>query len=101
WKGKKVERHLRKRLSLQRHEVILQSNVDLLLVLPMLATVARFSAVVTLLLGLASTARAEDRAYDLGVLCTSCHGSQLQGNQDIGAPSIAGLPEWYLLKQLE
>src|SRR5262245_17882518 len=30
--------------------------------------------------------------------CSPCHGVDAAGNHDIGAPAIAGLPEWYLLE---
>jgi len=33
--------------------------------------------------------------------CVPCHGSQAAGNPDIGAPAIAGLPQWYIERQLE
>jgi cytochrome c oxidase subunit 2 len=33
-------------------------------------------------------------------LCTQCHGSAGQGNQDVGAPPIAGMAEWYVAKQI-
>jgi len=33
-------------------------------------------------------------------LCTSCHGTQAQGNLKFNAPAIAGLPQWYLEAQL-
>lgn len=33
--------------------------------------------------------------------CTVCHGSQLKGNQNIGAPRLSGLPQWYLERQLK
>ncbi|MBQ4832975.1 c-type cytochrome [Pseudoalteromonas sp. MMG010] len=32
--------------------------------------------------------------------CTVCHGSQLKGNQNIGAPRLTSLPAWYLSRQL-
>jgi cytochrome c553 len=32
--------------------------------------------------------------------CAPCHGDAAAGDPDIGAPAIAGLPEWYLLEQL-
>jgi cytochrome c553 len=34
-------------------------------------------------------------------LCTSCHGTQGQGNAKFNAPAIAGLPKWYLEAQLQ
>ncbi len=33
--------------------------------------------------------------------CGACHGEQGQGDLTIRAPAIAGLPKWYVLKQLE
>ncbi|MCB9598003.1 MAG: c-type cytochrome [Sandaracinaceae bacterium] len=32
--------------------------------------------------------------------CAACHGAQGEGNQEFGGPAIAGMPEWYLLRQL-
>ena len=32
--------------------------------------------------------------------CTVCHGADGGGNAELSVPSIAGLPEWYLRKQL-
>ena len=32
--------------------------------------------------------------------CTACHGADGGGNADINVPGIAGMPEWYLRKQL-
>jgi len=32
--------------------------------------------------------------------CAPCHGDDAAGDHDIGAPTIAGLPEWYLNEQL-
>ena len=34
-------------------------------------------------------------------VCASCHGAKGEGRQDLKAPSIAGLPEWYVRAQLE
>lgn len=36
---------------------------------------------------------------ELFASCTSCHGPDGYGQQDIGAPAIAGLPAWYLEAQ--
>lgn len=33
--------------------------------------------------------------------CVPCHGAQGQGTQTLGAPAIAGLPQWYVQAQLE
>jgi cytochrome c oxidase subunit II len=32
--------------------------------------------------------------------CVSCHGAHAEGNQLIGAPRIAGMPQWYVAAQL-
>jgi cytochrome c553 len=33
--------------------------------------------------------------------CTACHGHNGEGNAEIAAPSIAGLPQWYVEAQLK
>ena len=43
----------------------------------------------------------DDRPSELYTLCKSCHGQDGTGNQGVGAPAIAGLPEWYLKAQLD
>lgn len=53
------------------------------------------------LLTTSSNVFAKPRGEALFNLCSSCHGAQGLGNKDLGAPSIAGLPEWYITKQLE
>jgi cytochrome c553 len=42
-----------------------------------------------------------ERGAELYELCTQCHGAAGEGNQAALAPSIAGLPEWYLVAQLQ
>ena len=42
----------------------------------------------------------EHRGQALFRLCTACHGQQGEGRPDLGAPAIAGLPEWYVSAQL-
>lgn len=32
-------------------------------------------------------------------VCAACHGPEGQGKEEIGSPSIAGLPEWYIEEQ--
>lgn len=34
-------------------------------------------------------------------VCAACHGGSGQGNQDMHAPQLAGMPAWYLQRQLE
>lgn len=33
--------------------------------------------------------------------CVPCHGDAGEGNQELGAPAIAGLPQWYVESSLE
>jgi len=33
--------------------------------------------------------------------CSSCHGEHAEGRKSLAAPSIAGLPAWYILNQLK
>lgn len=39
-------------------------------------------------------------ATELFQLCQQCHGDKAQGNSLVNAPSIAGLPQWYIEAQL-
>ena len=49
-----------------------------------------------------SSAQADDgKGEALFNLCTQCHGNAGEGKQDVAAPAIAGLPEWYVVRQLE
>jgi cytochrome c553 len=43
---------------------------------------------------------AKSRGAVLFQLCAKCHGVEGYGNKDLGAPQIAGMPEWYVTKQL-
>lgn len=44
---------------------------------------------------------AEEQPTPAGLeYCTVCHGSQLKGNANIGAPRLSGLPQWYVERQL-
>lgn len=56
-----------------------------------------------LLLALACTA-AEAQDAEAGRRlygpCSTCHGTAGEGNQSVGAPRIAGMPEWYVAQQL-
>jgi cytochrome c oxidase subunit 2 len=42
-----------------------------------------------------------DRGAELFDTCQPCHGEAGQGNPDIEAPAIAGLPQWYIESQLQ
>jgi len=52
---------------------------------------------------LSNAARAQDlaRGAQLFSLCAHCHGAQGQGSALALAPSIAGLEQWYVVKQLQ
>lgn len=41
------------------------------------------------------------RGAELFETCVPCHGAAATGNADIEAPSIAGLPQWYIEAQLQ
>ena len=38
---------------------------------------------------------------DSFAVCASCHGQQGEGNVAMNAPSLAGLPDWYIARQLD
>ena len=42
-----------------------------------------------------------ERSQALFQLCVVCHGNQGEGRLDLGAPAIAGLPDWYVAAQLQ
>ena len=42
-----------------------------------------------------------DRGEAVFGTCVPCHGSDGAGNEVLGAPAIAGLPQWYVAAQLE
>jgi cytochrome c oxidase subunit 2 len=54
------------------------------------------------LLLLSPPCRAVDEAKgkQLFLVCSACHGADGGGNAQIGAPSIAGLDEWYMVRQI-
>lgn len=41
-----------------------------------------------------------ERGAELYETCVPCHGANATGNVDVEAPSIAGLPQWYIEQQL-
>jgi len=41
-----------------------------------------------------------ERGEDIFRLCSVCHGESAAGNEAVGAPAIAGMPQWYLEAQL-
>lgn len=66
-------------------------------------TLVGLAALLPLALAFPSLGRAEDnaRGTELYQLCEQCHGAAGEGNKMALAPNIAGLPEWYLLGQLQ
>jgi cytochrome c oxidase subunit 2 len=40
------------------------------------------------------------RGQELFDTCVPCHGAEGHGNRELGAPNIAGLPQWYVEAQL-
>lgn len=62
---------------------------------------AVFSLFTLSLLAWGPASFAASRSEQVFGLCIQCHGPQGHGNKELGAPAIAGLPEWYVSKQLE
>ena len=54
---------------------------------------------VAILLSVSVEAMASATNYQ--AMCASCHGKQGEGSLKLKAPSIAGLPDWYVLSQIE
>jgi len=65
--------------------------------------IRRRAAILAGILFIASNAFAEGDAAvgeTLFVVCQACHGPGGEGNQQLGAPRIAGQKQWYLLRQI-
>jgi cytochrome c553 len=43
----------------------------------------------------------EARAKSIYKICAPCHGNNGEGKAELAAPSVAGLPEWYIAAQLK
>jgi cytochrome c553 len=63
------------------------------------ATVA-LVAIACFVAGGSAGAGENERGADLYRLCSVCHGENAAGNEAVGAPAIAGMPQWYLEAQL-
>lgn len=50
--------------------------------------------------GGSATADEDERGADLYRLCAACHGESAAGDEAVGAPAVAGMPQWYLEGQL-
>lgn len=42
-----------------------------------------------------------ERGKTLFAVCTTCHGDQAEGMQEMNGPALAGREEWYLKRQLQ
>lgn len=63
---------------------------------------ARVAACVALLAGCAPPRpEGEAQGQRLFETCTACHGEHGEGNQEFGGPAIAGMPAWYLRRQID
>lgn len=54
-----------------------------------------------LIAGGASAAGDAARGKTLYAVCSTCHGPNGEGMQEMNAPALAGREEWYLIRQLE
>lgn len=57
-------------------------------------------AVICFVAGGSARADENERGADLYRLCAACHGESAVGDEAVGAPAIAGMPQWYLEGQL-
>ena len=60
-----------------------------------------FLALFSVVFSAAQAVAKDNRGQAVFGLCLQCHGPEGQGNPLFEAPRIAGLPEWYLIAQLE
>ena len=60
-----------------------------------------FIGMVSLVFGLQSYAADMERGAREYKLCAGCHGFAGEGNELVGAPSIAGQETWYVARQIE
>jgi cytochrome c553 len=58
-------------------------------------------AAICVILGGAAWADEAKRGEDLFRLCSSCHGEDASGDQEVGAPAIAGMAQWSVEAQLK
>ncbi len=67
------------------------------------ATTLRLALTLLVLATLSPPLLAQDSAAGerLYTPCATCHGRSGEGNRDLRAPRIAGLPEWYIARQLK
>ena len=66
-----------------------------------LSLILRFLVFIWVLFIVASPPAFADRTSQQFKLCVSCHGPNGSGDQSVAAPTIAGLPAWYVEIQLK
>jgi cytochrome c553 len=71
-----------------------------------MTTIARFSALAAVLAAVMATEGAlaagdATRGQQLYAVCSTCHGQNGEGSQEMNAPALAGREEWYLARQIE
>jgi cytochrome c553 len=59
------------------------------------------SVLLALVAGCGQAPTKAERGAQLFRTCTPCHGNDGSGNTALRAPAIAGLPEWYVARQLD
>ncbi len=42
-----------------------------------------------------------ERGEQLYSVCTACHGEEGRGSEELNTPSLVGMSDWYLLRQLQ
>ena len=62
---------------------------------------AATAALIAVALGAPGASADADRGEKLFKTCSPCHGEDAAGNQELGAPALAGLGQWYLQAQIE
>lgn len=68
------------------------------------ARLASITALAVLTGMLSTTAMAAGdpaRGQQLYAVCSTCHGQNAEGLQEMNAPALAGREEWYLARQIE
>jgi len=65
------------------------------------AAILALVAIACFVMGGSAGADENERGADLFRLCAVCHGEDASGAQAVGAPAIAGMPQWYLEAQLK
>ena len=65
------------------------------------ATLLAGSLLLALIAGCGQPQTRAERGASLFRTCTPCHGDNGGGNTELRAPAIAGLPQWYIARELD